>query len=150
MAGRATAAPAQEPDASARKPQAWMLIVAVDLYDDPGIPKCPGASRDGGALVRWFTEVARWDNHHVLLLNENGVPRHGRPEDPVHALLPTRENLDWALTQWLKHRLRPGDVAVVYFAGRAAVVDDCEVLLPIDAKADDLARTAWTPEEAID
>src|SRR5947209_8560892 len=82
------------PDAPARKPQVWAVIVGIDLYDDPNIPRCPGALRDGRALARWFTETARWDNRNVLKINDNGALRHGRPEDPISDLYPTRENLD--------------------------------------------------------
>ena len=99
---------------------------------------------------RWFTATAHWGDPHILVMNDNGEARHGRPEDLLHSLRPTRENLDWALKQWLGHRLQPGDIGIVYFAGQSAVLDDREVLLPIDAEADDLAHTGWTPEEAVD
>jgi WD40 repeat protein len=138
------------PDAPARTPEVWAVIVAIESYDDDNIPGCPGAIRDGTALARWFTATAQWSNPHVLLMNDNGEEKHGRPQDLLPSLRPTRENLDWALKQWLGHRLQPGDIGVVYFAGQSAVLDDCEVLLPIDAEADDLAHSGWTPEEAVD
>ena len=134
----------------AGKPQVWAVIVGIDLHEDPAIPRCRGAKRDGGALARWFTETAQWGSAHVLLMNDNGPAGHGPPEEPIRALRPTRANLNWALTQWLGHRLRPGDVAVVYFAGRSAVVDDRELLLPFDARAANLDQTGWSPEEALD
>ncbi len=138
------------PEAPAHTPEVWAVIVAVESYDDPDLPGCPGARGDATALARWFTATAHWGNPHILVMNENGEARHGRPEDLLHSLRPTRDNLDWALKQWLGHRLQPGDIGVVYFAGQTAVLDDREVLLPIDAEADDLAHTGWTPEEAID
>jgi len=138
------------PVATEREPQVWAVIVGIDLYDDPNIPQCHGAIRDGGSLARWFTGTARWDKRHILMMNENGASRHGQPTDSLPVLSPTRENLDWALRRWLGYHTRPGDIAVLYFAGQAAVVDDRELLLPIDAKAGDLAHTGWSPEEAID
>jgi WD40 repeat protein len=138
------------PEPQAHAPEVWAVIVAIESYDDPGIPSCPGALRDATALARWFTATAHWGGSHILVMNENGEARHGRPEDPLLSLRPTRANLDWALKQWMGHRLRPGDIGVVYIAGRSAVVDDREVLLPLDAEADDLAHTGWTPEEAVD
>jgi WD40 repeat protein len=145
-----TAAPGPGPDAPERSPEVWAVIVAIESYDDPEIPACPGALRDGTALARWFTATARWDSPHVLLMNEHGDAQHGAPEEVTRSLRPTRANLDWALKQWLSYRLKPGDIGVVYFAGQSAVLDDREWLLPIDADADDLAHSGWSPEEAVD
>jgi WD40 repeat protein len=145
---RSTAAPAAE--ARDRPPEVWAVIVAIDSYDDRDIPGCPGALGDATALARWFTATAHWTNPHILLMTPSGDARHGRPEDMTRSLRPTRANLDWALKQWLGSRLKPGDIGVVYFAGRSVVLDDREWLLPVDAEADDMAHSGWSPEEAVD
>ena len=146
--GPRAAIPAEAPP---RPPEVWAVIVAIESYNDEALPRCYGAMRDAVALNQWFTRTARWSSQHVLMMNENGDKEHGRPEDPIRrALLPTRANLDWALKEWLGHRLRPGDIGVVYFAGHSMVVDDRETLLPIDAKADELAVWGWSPEDAVD
>ena len=69
------------PDGPGRQPEVWAVLVGIDLYNDPAIPRCHGANRDGGELARWLTETAHWDRRHVLLMNEFGLRRHGRPED---------------------------------------------------------------------
>ena len=69
LAGSASAQPATKP--GVRKPQVWAVIVGVELYDDGDIPRCPGAKRDAAALVRWFSEAARWNSSNVLLMNDS-------------------------------------------------------------------------------
>lgn len=148
LMGTAHSSSAADPDA--RKPDIWAIVVAIDAYNDAAIPACEGAIRDGAALARWFTDTAHWSRSHLLFLNENGVSRHGAPGDAVSVLTPTRSNLHWALTQWLAHRVRPGDHVVVSFAGHATVASGRTVLLPIDARSDDLWQTGWAPDDAID
>jgi WD40 repeat protein len=134
-----------------RKPEVWAVIVAIDGYNDaPRIPACQGAIRSGRRLTDWLIKTAHWQNQHILNLNENGVSLHGAPADQISVLAPTGENLKWAVTRWLAHRVRPNDLVVIYYAGQAAVTRERTVLLPIDAKADDLERTGWALEDSID
>lgn len=141
-------APAQL--ANAKGPQVWAVLIGIDKYRDAAIAGCRGTRRAGAELGRWFAETAVWGTDHVLLLNEIGTERHGRSDDPTRVLAPTRENLDWAIREWAGSRARPGDVVVVYFAGQAAVAGKQEYLLPLDARADNLEETGWSPESAVD
>ncbi len=147
------AAPADRP------PQVWAVLVGVQKYDDPAIPACAGAVADEVALAGWLQKSARWDSANILRMDEFGQPTHGLPSLPVGNLRPTRENLDFALKGWLRYRVRPGDVVVFAFAGHGAVAPadpgakaeaPREILLPIDARKSDLARTGWSPEDGLD
>jgi WD40 repeat protein/uncharacterized caspase-like protein len=150
-AARSAQNPDQALSPAAHKPRVWAVVIGVEVYDDPAIPRCFGSIGDGVALVRWLVDTARWPSSQILLMNENGARQHGRPEDVVRgALLPTRDNLDWALRQWLGHRLQPGDVGLVYFAGHSALFEDRELLMPIDARPGNLDVSGWSPEEAVD
>ena len=79
----AVARSAPAPDGPGRQPEVWAVLVGIDLYNDPAIPRCLRANREGAELARWLTETAHWDRRHVLLMNEFGLRRHGRPEDHV-------------------------------------------------------------------
>ena len=76
-----------------RAPEVWAVVVGIEQYNDPAISGCRGSIREGAEFAHWLTETARWDRRHILLMNERGTPVHGRPEDPVTILVPTRENL---------------------------------------------------------
>ncbi len=102
-----------------RVPEVWTIVIGIDDYEDRAIPDCTGAVFDAHAIGRFFRESARWGADHVLFMSDSGNLRHGRPEDPVTNLRPTKENLDWAITKWLDHRLKPNDLVLIYFAGHA-------------------------------
>ena len=42
--------------------------------------------------------------------------------EAVRDLRPTRENLNWAVREWLGKRVRPGDLTLIYFAGQAVAL----------------------------
>src|SRR5206468_4262994 len=72
-------------------------------------------------------------------------------------LLPTRDNLAWAVKDWLGERVRQDDVVLIYFAGQSAARGPVPgatagraYLLPIDARAADIARTGFSLEDALD
>lgn len=131
------------------QPRLWAVVIGVERYRAP-IPPRPGLALDSRKLAGWLTGAAGWGADHVLVLNDDGAPRPGRPEERAVALLPTRANLAWGVEKWLGHRVRPGDVVLIAFAGRGASTPDAEVLLPIDAPADDPARGGWSPEASIE
>src|SRR5262249_29865430 len=89
-----------------------------------------------------------------------GDRRHGAPDELIENLLPTRENLDWAIQYWLGSRIRPGDSVVVSFAGQAVGLPPKpdalpgtpgrDYLLPIDARAAGCDRTGWQLDQALD
>lgn len=58
--------------------------------------------------------------------------------------------MTWAVQKWLGHRVQSGDLVVIYYAGQAANGGDRTLLLPIDAKADDLDHTGWALGDSID
>ena len=150
---------AQDAVAPNRTPQVWAVIVGIEKYADKTIPPCEGAIGDETALVSWLREFPGWDNNNVLRLDENGTTNHGLPVTNVRNLKPTRENLDFALKGWLGSRVQENDVVVFYFAGHAVALPPKpdakgpairELLLPQDARKDDLERTGWSPDEGLD
>lgn len=141
-------------------PQVWAVVIGVDGYEDRRIPACSSAVHDARAVLKWLVGTAGWSRRNVLLMHDGAPEQHGHPRDEIEELKVTRDNLDWAVTRWLKARLRPDDVAVIYFAGQAIGLPP-EVgspegaagrayLLPIGARIDNLDRTGWSLDSALD
>ena len=158
LASAATSHVARADDPAPGKPRVWAVVVGIDRYEDRLIPSCATATRDARTVADWVARTAGWGRDHVLTLDDRGVRDHGEPADPAPtSLRPTRANLDWAVTGWLAHRVRPGDVAVVYFAGQATVRPPMSgslagrgYLLPIDAAAAGVDASGWAIEDALD
>ncbi len=144
---------ATSPRPAREGPAVWAIVVGIDRYQDESIPVCHGAVADARAVASWFEEAAGWGVGNVLLMDDLGASAPGRDPNWSGRLAPTLANLDWASRHWLARRARPGDVAVVYFAGQAAPRasgDDRKaqaVLLPIDARPD---SRGWAIDETID
>ena len=140
-----------------RGPEVWSVVIGIDGYQS--FPRCASAVLDARAVGQHFVK-AGWGDDHVLFLNDFGDLRPGKATDPARPLKPTRSNLDWAIKDWLACRLKPDDLAVLYFAGHAVGLPSRpdsppgtrprDYLLPIDARADDLEATGWQIDEAID
>jgi WD40 repeat protein len=136
-------------------PKVWAVLVGIDDHDDARIPANRGASADARALRRWLVETAAWDGRQILVMDGSSRPKHEAAANDIGDLRPTRENLDWALKEWLPFRARPGDVVLVYFAGQAiggnvADVASRDKLIPIDADAAKLDETGWSLADALD
>ncbi|RUL84671.1 caspase family protein [Tautonia sociabilis] len=142
-----------------RPPQLWAVVIGVEFYGD-ALPDCPGASADAEAVRDWLVDRAGWPAENVALLVESGAEFVNVREAPdPGGYRPSRANLDWALRHWLPDRAGPEDLAVVYFAGRSAEIKagpDARpweasrfVVLPNDARPDDLDTTGFRLDEAI-
>ncbi len=146
------AATAQEPS---RAPKVWAVLVGIDAYEDPELPACSGAAMDARALRKWLVETAKWETSQVLLMDGSSQRNHGPKEQQLESLRPTRANLDWAVKEWLAHRVKPGDVIQIYFAGQAVGAREGDPqsrdqLLPIDARSRSLDTSGWPIQEVIE
>ena len=145
-----------------RPTQVWVVAIGIDNYRDDAIPDCQGAVRDAEAVGRWFARTAGWEARNVLFMDDRGQPRHGTPTEHVDNVLPTRENLDWALPRVASHPgpaerrgrgllRRPGDGEAAHGglpAGGARPIDPtCSRSTPGPAALD---ATGWQLDEAID
>ncbi|WP_406700920.1 caspase family protein [Singulisphaera sp. Ch08] len=151
--------PQPEQKGELRAPQAWVVAIGIDQYQDNTIPSCHGAARAARAVAKWFGDTANWSSDHVLVMDERGTaePTKGISSEGV---LPTLANLDWAFKTWLPQRVRPEDTVVVYFAGHALGLPPSadappgspgrEYLLPIDARRLQWDKSGWALDEAID
>jgi WD40 repeat protein len=128
--------------ADAADPSRCALLIGIDSYHDPNIPRVAGASRDASSLRRWLLESAGWKPRDVLLMTNSGNTRHASVDDPVHNLLPTARNLDWAFQEWLPGRLREGAVVTVYIAGRVVGARGRESIRALDRE--------WSLADALD
>ena len=109
--------------------------------------------------MRWF-RAAGWDDDHQLLLRDFGNGDPGTREAPAATILPTRNNLTWAIDEWLLPRAKAGDLVVIYFAGQSETVATPAApraeprvdhyLLPINAPRNNLAGTGWSLDRAVD
>ena len=128
--------------ADAAEPSRCALLIGIDSYHDPSIPRVAGASRDASSLRRWLLETAGWKPRDVLLMTNSGNTRHASVDDPVHSLVPTARNLDWAFQEWLPGRLREGAVVTVYIAGRVVGPKGRESIRALDRE--------WSLADALD
>ncbi len=151
-ASAANGQPAKKPN-----PKVWAVVIGVEDYEDAALHDAPGAVSDAREVRRWLVNTLGWDGEHVLLMTDGAPREHGPPELIISSLAPTKDNLDWALTRWLPHRVQPGDIAVIYFAGQAAPMPSTPeaskaspgLLLPIDARAERLDQSGWVIEESL-
>ncbi len=157
IGGLAVASPARSADAPGSKPNVWAIVIGVDRYDDGLISPCNGSGRDARAVANWFERDANWGAKNVLRMDDLGQPKHGAPADPNAHLRPTLENLDWAVVEWLGHRVKKDDIVVIYFAGQAIAKSPRSgsptgrvYLLPIDARGGDVHATGWSLDDALD
>ena len=153
----ASSSPIVAADGPGGRPKVWAIAVGIDRYEDTLIPPCKGAVRDARAVADWFVRQAGWGEKNVLRMDNNGRKRPEAPGDEVRNLLPTRANLDWAVIEWLGHRVGPDDVVVIYFAGQATSkaprpgsTAGRAYLLPVDARGGDVASTGWSLDDALD
>jgi len=143
--------------AGGSKPRVWAVVVGVDHYEDALIPACQGANRDARTIARWFEREGNWGAKNILRLDDLGRKNHGAATEAEAHLRPTLENLNWAVQEWLGHRVGPDDIVVLYFAGqaiargpRAGSTTGRVDLLPIDARRGDVSATGWSLEESLD
>jgi WD40 repeat protein/uncharacterized caspase-like protein len=153
----AVATPSRSADAPGSKPKVWAVVVGVNRYEDGLIASCNGSNRDARAVASWFERGAGWGAGNVLRMDDLGRQKHGAPADPNAYLRPTLENLDWAVVEWLGHRVRKDDIVVIYFAGQAIAKGPQPgtragraYLLPIDARGGDVHATGWSLDDALD
>jgi WD40 repeat protein/uncharacterized caspase-like protein len=139
------------------KPKVWAIVIGIDAHDDAQIPSCRTGVRDARTIAEWFVKEAGWGERQVLRMDYLGSKTHGRADQDLSNLRPTRANLDWAIVEWLGHRVQKGDVVLIYFAGqanarppRAPNPVGRTYLLPIDARANDIDQTGWSIEVALD
>ncbi len=139
-------------------PKVWAIVVGINKYEDtadPPMRRCD-PRRLGRSPSGWRT--AGWDNSATSCkMNDLGKPGHGLAAEKYADLLPTRENLDWAVTEWLGHRVKKNDIVVIYFAGQATArapkpgePAGRAYLLPIDARGADIAGSGWSLDDALD
>jgi WD40 repeat protein len=144
-------------------PGLWAMVVGIEKYEEfRQFPPCFGAPEDAARVARWLMDTAGWEPGHILFLSDQDLPALGF-RDPARRPLSrpaTRPNLDWGAREWLARSVRPGDVVVVYFAGQALGRTDrpddpraaapLDLLLPPEARVNDLEHTGWALGDAIE
>jgi WD40 repeat protein len=150
---------AQGPGPKPPTPSVWAIVIGVGRYTQPSILPHPTAARYAGDVRQWL-ERAGWDETHQLLLRDLGVTDPGEPNAPASNILPLKQNLDWAFREWLIPKAKPGDLVVIYFAGRARFVDKPQgprvesrrehYLLPTDTIAADIELNGWSLDRAVE
>jgi hypothetical protein len=110
---------AQERPGLVPTPQVWTIAIGVGDYRDNVFPDSKTAAENASKVRQWF-RGAGWESDHQLLLSDFGRVDPGRPENPAPQIEPIKQNLDWAIRDWLLPRAKAGDLVVFYFAGQAA------------------------------
>jgi WD40 repeat protein/uncharacterized caspase-like protein len=154
-----TAALAQAPSTPLSRPRVWAIVIGIGRYSQPAIPSCRTAVRDAFEVLQWLRR-AGWDERQQLLLRDLGAADPGEPDAPAPNILPLKQNLDWAFREWLFPRAKPGDLVVIYFAGRGRAIVKPQgprveprvdyYLLPTDTIAGDIELRGWSLDRAVD
>ncbi|TFY75693.1 hypothetical protein EWM64_g8318 [Hericium alpestre] len=119
----------------------WAVIIGINVYDDPSIPRLRGCVPDALAMHTYLTHDLCVPPDHICLLTQSEGD-----QPPVWAW-PTRQNILSALYMHLRDnpRIRTGDHMLIYFSGHgsayyasdafaspAARVGSIEALCPSD------------------
>jgi WD40 repeat protein/uncharacterized caspase-like protein len=144
---------------AAERPQVWAVVIGIDDYQDETIRDCRSAESDSREIQRWLIRDGGWPADHILRMDPTSQKTHGAANATITSLYPTRENLIWAVHDWLLARVRRDDLVLIYFAGQAVGLKPeararpgtpgRDYLLPIDAKRDRIEATGWDLVEAI-
>ena len=122
------------------RPDAFAVIVGIDLYNDPQIPNLRFARKDAEAIYQVLTDpaVGRFDPNNVITLLDADA---------------TERKIRSALGTKLPRRSSKRSTVCIYYAGHGAPLIDTDArrhsadniekfLVPHDAEADDLRSTA--------
>jgi WD40 repeat protein/uncharacterized caspase-like protein len=135
-----------------RPPEVWAIIAGINDYPNAAVPAGRTAVQNAQKVRQWIQRIG-WDNQHQVFMSDSGAP-----VAPAANLLPTRQNLDWAIQEFVKKRAAPGDLVLFYFAGESRCVakreggqlDVRQYLLPIDGDPGRPEQTGWSLDLAVD
>ncbi len=118
--------------------QRWAVIVGVDQYTDPAIPRLRFSAADARLLAETLVKHCGYAPERVLVLADD------RKEQDLR---PIRSNLKDQLPAWLA-KAGPGDTVVVYFSGHGFLDDGGQgYLAPQDCRRTELAATGLRTDE---
>lgn len=107
----------------AQPPQTYAIVVGIDEYVRPSIPKLRYAVADAKLFAQALQDVVRVPADHVVLMTSDTVDENRQPR---------LVNVAYQLG-WLKERLRPQDTLVFYFAGHGVTLGGDPYLLTEEA-----------------
>ncbi len=107
------------------KSKRFALVIGVDQYDDPQIPRLEGAGNDAKSLADALVKYAGFPEEQVFLLT-NDQPPDRRP---------TRANIYRRFSN-LRSNIPQDGLLLVSFAGHGVEFNGQAYLLPADAQAD--------------
>ncbi|TFY74648.1 hypothetical protein EWM64_g9365 [Hericium alpestre] len=128
---------------SIRGSQFWAVIIGINVYDDPSIPRLRGCVPDALAMHTYLTHDLHVPPDHICLLMQS------EGDHPPVWAWPTRQNILAALYTHLRDnsRIRTGDHMLIYFSGHgsayytsdtfsspAARVGSIEALVPLRSR----------------
>ncbi|MBN2310831.1 MAG: SEL1-like repeat protein [Candidatus Hydrogenedentes bacterium] len=117
----------------AAEPTKRAVIIGIDEYEDPELRPSPAALADARAVRDVLISAAEgFPEENTTLLVDDAA-------DPLER--PTRNAILTTIRRAASDS-QPGDILLVYFAGQILEVEGRYCLVPIDARAGDLAFTA--------
>lgn len=99
----------------------WAVVVGIDHYESPRIPRLAGAVKDADTIARAFIQYVEVPETNLVLLTSAGADK------------PTKERVLGALL-WLRERAQPEDLILVFFAGHGVERSGEHYLLTFDTK----------------
>ena len=108
---------------SAQPPQTYAVVVGIDDYVRPSIPKLRYAVADAKLFAQALQDVARVPAANVVLMTSDTVDENRQPR---------LVNVAYQLG-WLKERLRKEDTLIFYFAGHGVTLAGDPYLLTEEA-----------------
>ncbi|WP_435015991.1 hypothetical protein TA3x_003549 [Tundrisphaera sp. TA3] len=131
------------------RPNLWAVVVGVD--GRPGTTVGPSGAEAARRVGAWLCRAGKWDAKNVLLLTDD--PRAPTPVGPGQpaTLRATRENLDRAMTGWLKERVRTGDAVLLYVASRIVAADESSPAgVAVEIADGGQTGAGWAPSATIE
>ena len=152
----------QEPAPRGGPPQVWAVLVGIERYEDEvRFPRSRGAGPRCGRHGPMADRGGRLGARSCPAPDRSRALRAGPFPESRPAARPPRNRrgaLERAISDWLTPRARPGDVALIFFAGQAVSLPPAkdgagrpprDYLIPWDGVREK-EETWWRPGDAID
>jgi formylglycine-generating enzyme required for sulfatase activity len=128
-----------EPPGDPTRGKRWAVIVGINNYSDPRIPKLRYAVADARLMYNNLVQSCGYDEKNVLLLTDDADKDHNH-------LKPGRSNLKFQISKWLQLQSRD-DTVLVFFSGHGFFDKGKSYLAPQDCEVSNPVGTCWLTSE---
>ncbi len=114
----------------------WALVIGISKFKDAGIPPLKYASKDASDFGGYLINEANFSADHVKILTDSNA---------------NRQAILGAVSQWLRKRVLPDDLVVVYLSTHGSAPDDLvngvNSIIASDTELDNVIGTGITMQD---